>query len=258
MLDRAAEALHVSVVLPCYNEETSIELELERIVAGLTAAGLDFEVIVVDDASTDATRALATSASRRLDGIRVLGSSMNRGAGASRKRGTIEARGQIVVWTDCDLTYPNDRIADLAHLLDERPGLDQVIGDRTADLRDDPQRARWAVKRAIGRYLTHRVGTPVGDYNSGMRAFRREGADEALALLPAGFSCATTMTLAYLLRRRGVAFIPVATSPRAGRSKYRPIVDTYRLLRQAHRVIRAMRRTISPAPALPQPTTPTP
>ena len=98
--------LEVSVVLPCYNERDHVELEVKRIRAALQQAGLSYELICVDDGSTDGTREVLQG----IAGIRTILLPRNQGSGTARRIGTQQARGRVVVWTDADMTYPNERI----------------------------------------------------------------------------------------------------------------------------------------------------
>ncbi|MCS7002600.1 MAG: glycosyltransferase family 2 protein [Dehalococcoidia bacterium] len=219
----------VSVVLPVYNEEQSIGPEIERITAGLTEAGVPFELIVVDDGSSDGTAAIIA----QYDHIRVIRHRQNRGSGAARKAGTLAARGDIVVWTDADMTYPNDRIADLVR---ELGTADQVVGARTSEegsIRFLRAPAKWFI-RSLASYL---ADTPIPDLNSGFRAFRREVALRYVHLLPRGFSCVTTITLAFLSNGHDVTYVPIPYRPRVGVSKFHPIRDAYRYLIQVFRMI---------------------
>jgi glycosyltransferase involved in cell wall biosynthesis len=107
--------LDVSVVLPCYNERDHVELEVKRIRAALEAAGMSYELICVDDGSTDGTREVLEA----IAGIRAILLPRNQGSGTARRIGTQQARGRVVVWTDADLTYPNERIPELVAELDD-------------------------------------------------------------------------------------------------------------------------------------------
>jgi len=112
------------VVLPCYNERDHVEQEIKRIRAALDQAGMSYELICVDDGSTDGTREVLTS----IKGIRTILFPRNQGSGTARRIGTNEARGRVVVWTDADMTYPNELIPELVRELDEN--YDQVVGAR--------------------------------------------------------------------------------------------------------------------------------
>jgi glycosyltransferase involved in cell wall biosynthesis len=166
--------------------------------------------------------------------VRLIRFARNRGSGASRKAGTRAARGRVVVWTDCDLTYPNEDIPRLVATLDE--GYDQVVGARTSEqgtLRALRVPAKWFIRK-LASYLT---STPIPDLNSGLRAFRREVGLQYLHLLPAGFSCVTTLTLSFLANGYSVEYVPIEYFPRAGRSKFHWWADTQRYLLQVVRMV---------------------
>lgn len=222
------DQIAVSVVLPVFNEASHLEEEVRRIEKAMADSEYTFEIIVVDDGSTDGSSELA----RSLD-VRLIGFPTNRGSGSARKYGTMAATGNVVVWTDVDMTYPNDRIPDLVRQL---KGFDQVVGARTTEegtvkLLRKP--AKWLIRR-LASYLS---GTKIPDLNSGFRAFRRDVADQFLYLLPRGFSCVTTITMAFLSNGYSINYIPIEYSPRAGESKFHWWKDTRRYLMQVIRMV---------------------
>jgi polyisoprenyl-phosphate glycosyltransferase len=225
-----ASDLDVSVVLPVYNEVGHLAQEVKRIQAALEASGRSFEIIVVDDGSDDGSG----EALEALEGIRLLRFRTNRGTGAARKAGTTAARGRVVVWTDCDLTYPNEDIPRLFDALDE--GWDQVVGARTSE-RGTVRALRVPTKWMIRRLASYLTDTKIPDLNSGLRAFRRDVGSQFMHLLPAGFSCVTTITLAFLANGYSVQFVPIEYFPRAGRSKFHWWTDTRRYLLQVVRMV---------------------
>jgi glycosyltransferase involved in cell wall biosynthesis len=220
----------VSVVLPCYNERDHVELEVKRIRAALDGAGMRHEVICVDDGSTDGTREVL----KGIAGIRTILLPRNQGSGTARRIGTQQARGRVVVWTDADLTYPNELIPELVNQLDDT--YDQVVGARrteagTYKLFRVP--AKWAIRK-LAAYLT---STDIPDLNSGLRAFKRSVAEPYLRLLPPGFSCVTTITLAFLSNGHPVKYVPIDYFRRAGRSKFHPLRDAYNYILQVLRMV---------------------
>jgi polyisoprenyl-phosphate glycosyltransferase len=225
-----ADVPDVSVVLPCYNERDSVELEIKRIRATLEAAGLAYELICVDDGSTDGTREVLES----IPGIRTILLPRNQGSGTARRIGTQQARGRVVAWTDADLTYPNERIPDLVAGLDDT--YDQVVGARISEagtykLARVP--AKWLIRK-LAAFLT---GTTIPDLNSGLRVFKRKVAEPYLRLLPPGFSCVTTITLAFLCNGHPIRYVPIDYARRAGRSKFHPFRDAYNYLLQVLRMV---------------------
>ena len=220
----------VSVVLPCYNERDHVELEVKRIRAALDAAGMRHEVICVDDGSTDGTREVLQG----IAGIRTILLPRNQGSGTARRIGTQQARGRVVVWTDADMTYPNELIPELVNQLDDT--YDQVVGARRTEAgtyRLFRVPAKWAIRK-LAAYLT---STDIPDLNSGLRAFKRSVAEPYLRLLPPGFSCVTTITLAFLSNGHPVKYVPIDYFKRAGRSKFHPLRDAYNYILQVLRMV---------------------
>ena len=223
------EVLDVTVVLPVYNEQGHLADEITRIRAALERSGKSFEILVVDDGSDDGSGEQL----RAMEGIRLLQFRQNRGSGSARKAGTRAARGRVVVWTDADMTYPNDRIPEL---VDEMDGWDQVVGARTSEQGSAKAArvpAKWVI-RTIASYLTE---TKIPDLNSGLRAFRADVARQYLHLLPAGFSCVTTITMAFLANGYSVKYVPIEYRERAGTSKFHWWRDTKRYLIQVIRLV---------------------
>jgi glycosyltransferase involved in cell wall biosynthesis len=235
--DAAADArLDVTVVLPCYNEQDHVVAELERISAALDASPYSYELLVIDDASTDGTLAVLERAVPRFPQMRLMPFHRNGGSGTARRIGTQQARGRIVVWTDADMTYPNERIPELVQMLEDDPTFDQVVGARTSEegshkvLRVP---AKWVIRKIAERL----VGMTIPDLNSGLRAFRRDVSLPYLRLLPPGFSCVTTLTLSFLHNQHDVRYVPITYAKRAGSSKFHFTKDAYRYLLQVLRMV---------------------
>jgi glycosyltransferase involved in cell wall biosynthesis len=141
-----------------------------------------------------------------------------------------------VVWTDADMTYPNERIPEFVWFLTENHEYDQVVGARVNEegrhkLLRVP--AKWFVRK-IAQRLTN---TKIPDLNSGLRAFRREVALPYLRLLPPGFSCVTTITLAFLHNQHEIYYMPITYAKRSGTSKFHFAKDAYRYILQVLRMV---------------------
>lgn len=221
--------LDVSIVLPVYNEAGHLQAEVDRIRAAMDASGYSYEIIVVDDGSTDGSAEIA----RSLPDVRVIAFPTNRGSGSARKAGTQAAHGRVTVWTDVDMTYPNDEIP---RLVKELEGHDQVVGARDTEagtVKALRVPAKWLIRR-LASFLT---GTRIPDLNSGFRAFRTDVARQYLNQLPAGFSCVTTITMTFLANGYSVKYVPISYRKRAGRSKFHWWSDTRRYATQVIRMV---------------------
>jgi hypothetical protein len=139
----------------------------------------------------------------------------------------------VVVWTDADLTYPNERIPELVKELE---GYDQVVGARTSE-QGTAKLARVPVKWFIRKLASFLVERPIPDLNSGLRAFRADVGRQFLPMLPAGFSCVTTITMTFLTNGYSVKYVPIDYAPRAGTSKFHWWSDTKRYAIQVVRMV---------------------
>ena len=211
-----------SVVVPVYNEVESLPATIDALHSALRDAEVEYEVIVVDDGSTDATPEILL----RRDDIVSIRHERNRGYGAALKSGIRRARHPLVAITDADGTYPSDRIPDLLRLMD---GADMVVGSRTGPEAPQLRRRRFA-KWFLHRFAEWMARSPIPDLNSGLRVFPRELAERFMSILPDQFSFTSTLTLAMLTNGYHVRFEPISLRPRVGRSKIRPVRDTLRFL----------------------------
>jgi polyisoprenyl-phosphate glycosyltransferase len=227
---------YVTVVLPCYNEQDHVVLELERITAAMDASGYAYEMLVIDDKSTDNTLEVLRGVAHRFPAMRLIAFRRNGGSGTARRIGTQDARGKIVVWTDADMTYPNERIPEFVRYLDDNPDVDQVVGARTTE-EGTHKWARVPAKWLIRMIASRLSGVKIPDLNSGLRAFRREVSLPYLRLLPPGFSCVTTITMAFLSNQHPVDYLPIDYAKRSGTSKFHPFKDARRYILQVLRMV---------------------
>jgi len=220
--------LLISIVIPAFNEEEAIGPVIDEVREAMEGAGYRYEIMVVDDASTDGTVAAAQA-----KGVWVVRRAQQGGSGSARKTGILAARGEIVVMLDGDGSYTP---GDIPSLLAEMPAYDQVNGARTSEegtmkLLRVP--AKWAIRK-LACYLT---GVNIPDLNTGLKAFRRDIMLEYLWVLPRGFSCVTTMTLAFLCNGYAVKYVPTTYRKRIGKSKFHPIHDTGNYLATVLRMV---------------------
>ncbi len=209
----------VSVILPALNEEEAIGEVLDQVQQVMGASRWPYEIIVVDDGSTDRT---AEEVASRGD-VKLLRHSQNRGTGAARTTGIKAAQGSLIMMTDADGTYP---VRDMPKMLEQLADCDMVIGARTKEagtLRWLRTPAKWFI-RSLASYLT---ATPIPDLNSGMRAFKKDIALKYLNILPNTHSWVSTITIAFLSHGYAVKFMPIDYFKRKGRSTFHPLRDTY-------------------------------
>jgi glycosyltransferase involved in cell wall biosynthesis len=179
MLEGAGEMSHprLSIVIPAYNESARIEATLGRVMACVETQGWDAEVLVVDDGSKDATAEIVESWMDRYPRLHLIKNPGNRGKGYSVRNGLLQAAGDIVMFTDADLSAPMEEATLLLDAVDA--GADVAIGSRWMD------RARQTIHQPLYRQFFGRcfnaitrgvMGLPFKDTQCGFKAFRRESA----------------------------------------------------------------------------------
>lgn len=220
--DRSAKAPQragVSVVIPAFEEERAVGAVLAEVRRVLTDAGIEHELLVVDDGSADRTADVAGAG-----GAVVISHPENQGYGRSLKTGITHARHDLIAITDADGTYPPQCLPGLIRLADR---YHMVVGQRTGRVYSGGPGKRLG--RIIFRGLAEfAAGRRIPDINSGARVFRRS---EILPFFPSistGFSFTTTATLVYLLNGMFVGYVPIDYHPRTGHSKVRYFRDTLR------------------------------
>jgi len=190
----------ISIIIPAYNEADNIG----SLVSKIADLYPDFEVIVINDGSTDDTAALAKDA-----GAKVYSHPHNIGNGAAVKSGIRIASGHILVFMDGDLQHDPE---DIGKMLEYFPDYDMVVGARSA-------RDQTSLGRAFGNMVYNWLASYVAkfyikDLTSGFRAVKSHIAHDFLYLLPNTYSYPTTLTLSVLRTGRSVKYIPVKTHPR--------------------------------------------
>jgi glycosyltransferase involved in cell wall biosynthesis len=167
----------LSIVIPAYNESARIEETLARVMECVEQQGWDAEVLVVDDGSKDATPAIVHSWMQRYPQLHLIQNAGNRGKGYSVRNGLLQAAGEIVMFTDADLSAPMEEAERLLQAIAE--GADVAIGSRWLE------RARQTIHQPLYRRFFGRcfnavtrivMGLPFKDTQCGFKAFRRSAA----------------------------------------------------------------------------------
>lgn len=213
--------LSASIILPAYNEEECIKDVLEEIIQAMQPflSDYDYEIIVVDDCSTDKTPEIVKSFAEHVTYMR---NEKNMGAGASRKVGIRYSKKDVIVFMDADKTYT---AADIPRMLRHFPNSDHVNGYRDKEMGYFRPLRKFV--KALSRYLaSFLVWEYIADLNTGLKAFKREKMLPYLDIVPAGFSCVTTMTLISYCVGHKFSYITTEYHLRVGQSKFHPIKDT--------------------------------
>ena len=159
---------------------------------------------------------------QRKKNARVISRPFTGGSGAARRTGILNAEGEIIVMLDTDGSY---EASDIPELIKYFPLYDQVNGARTSEegtLKFLRTPAKWFIRK-LACYLT---GIKIPDLNTGLKAFKKDIMKKYLWVLPDGFSCVTTMTLAFLCNGYAVKYIPTKYHKRIGKSKFHPLKDS--------------------------------
>ena len=165
---RQMNAMEVSVVVPVYNEEKNLPILVPRLAHVLEGIGCPYEMIFVDDGSTDRSREILKEMARRYATLRLLGLKDNRGLSTALLAGMREARNDVIVTLDSDLQ--NDP-ADIPRLLQHLDRHDMATGWRQK--RDDPWLKKVSSK--IGNAIRNRVsGEAIHDSACTLRVFKKE------------------------------------------------------------------------------------
>lgn len=219
----------LSVVVPAYNEQDSIATVLDGLKATLDNAKQPYEIIVVDDGSTDDTAKVVQG-----KGIaRLIQHPYNRGYGATLKTGILNASGDMILTIDADGTYQAN---DIPKLLEQVDKYDMVVGARIGKKVKIPlyrKPAKWFLTK-LACYLS---GAKIPDLNSGMRIFKKASAERFMPILPSGFSFTTTITLAHHCNDLLVKYVPIDYYQRVGKSKIKPFKDGFNFILLILRVI---------------------
>jgi len=175
----AAGQASLSVVVPAYNEERRLEAGLSGVLSFLRRSGLPFEVIVVDDGSTDATPEIARRFAAADARVRVLSHERNLGKGAAVRTGVLAAGGEYVIFTDADLSTPIESADTFLHHLSN--GSDVVVGNRRMS-QSRLEKRQGRLREFLGRIFTRLtrllLGSPVTDQTCGFKGFKRRAAVE--------------------------------------------------------------------------------
>jgi glycosyltransferase involved in cell wall biosynthesis len=212
--------IELSVVLPCLNEAETLATCITKARASMEALGVDGEVVVADNGSTDGSQAIAESLGARVVPV------PERGYGAALRTGIAAAEGRFVIMADADDSYALDDLGPFVDAL--RGGADLVMGNRFAGGIEPG--AMPALHRYLGNPVLSWVGrlffrVPINDFHCGMRGFRRDRVLE-LGLTTVGMEFASEMVVRSAINGLHITEVPTTLKP-DGRSRA-PHLRTWR------------------------------
>jgi glycosyltransferase involved in cell wall biosynthesis len=215
-----------SIIIPAYNEEGAIKEtvgNLKKFLAGKYQDS-DYEIIVVNDGSTDKTGEIL----RKIDGINLIDRKNNKGYGASIKDGVKESKYDWILFYDADGQHNPDYIPELIKKAEEE-NADMVIGKRTGYQGPSIRQPGKRILKWVAEYLAEQK---IPDINSGFRIIKKEYFNQFKHLFPNGFSISTTSTMAFLNAGLNISYMPIEVNKRIGKStvKARHAVSTMLLI----------------------------
>ncbi len=213
----------ISIIIPAFNEAESLEETVSAVTRAFEETGHEFEVIVVDDCSTDDTLAKA-----RATTARVIAHPTNKGYGNALLTGIRNARYTWIGIADADGTYPIDALPEMLRDAEMRD-LDMLVGARQGI--HYYQSAFKATLRYFFRHLAQFVvGRRIPDINSGLRILRRDMVLRFAPALSGGFSFTTSITIIAFQTNQHVDYRPIEYYARTGNSHVHLFRDTRRAL----------------------------
>ena len=172
-----------SIVIPAYNESERIGPSLRRVVECIRANGWNAEVIVVNDGSRDHTRSIVFEVADSAPEVKLIDNPGNKGKGYAVRNGMLQAEGEIVMFTDADLSAPIEEAAKLFAAIDA--GADVAIGSRWLESGRQTQRQplyRQVLGRCFNMATRALVSLPFADTQCGFKAFTRASAQTIFQL----------------------------------------------------------------------------
>ena len=206
----------VTIIIPAHNEEEGIA----DVINGIKRLNTRYEIIVVDDGSTDNTYKLASDT-----GVKVIRHPYNKGYGAALKKGIRNAEADIVLFMDADGQHKPSDIKKLLQYIGE---YDMVVGARTK--KSKISLLRRPGKKILSITANYLAGMTIPDLNSGFRALKKSIAMEFMHILPNTFSFSTTITLALIASGYNVKYVPIEAPKRVGKSKIKPFRDGFNFI----------------------------
>lgn len=205
--------MEISVIIPVYNEQNTISQVLNNLKQELGNLGMEYEIIVVNDASIDRTSEILQG----LAGIKIINQPYNKGKGACLKTGAQQAKHDWLLFFDADGQHGPEYIKEM---LKYTNGYDLIAGQRMGYQGPWIRQPGKIFIHWLARYL---LGQKIKDFNCGLRLIKKKEFLRFAHILPDGFSCSTTTVFAFLKEKLNIKFVSVKVNKRqGGKSLVRP------------------------------------
>jgi len=197
-----------SIIIPAYNEEESIAQVITGVKNYLPKEKYDYEIIVVDDGSTDQTNKIL----KNIKNIKLINHPYNKGYGAAIKTGVKNAQYDWLLFYDSDGQHQSKYIEKLIKYTNN---YDMIVGARIGY---QGPLSRQPGKKLLNWIANYLVQQKIPDLNSGFRLIKKDLFLRFSHILPNGFSLSTTITLAFFKEALNVKYIPIKINKRVGKS----------------------------------------
>lgn len=225
--------MYLSIIVPAYNEEKRLGSTLEELKTFMDKKGFAYEVLIVDDGSTDGTQEVSRSSTLSREGrLRVLDNKVNRGKGYSVKHGVSKSKGGLILFSDADLSAPINEFDKLEAAIVS--GADIAIGSRSvkgSSVRVRQPFYRQSMGRIFNFYVRVILGVNLSDTQCGFKLFRSECAEALFEeVRTEGF--AFDAEILFLARRKGLRVDEIGVEwVNSPESKVHPLFSSMRMFR---------------------------
>lgn len=212
-MENSNSKMSLSIIIPAYNEEGAVTEVLKNLQTELARLNLNYEIIVVNDGSTDQTQERL----EKIEGIKLINHLYNKGYGASIKTGVKNSEYDWLLFFDADNQHNPKYIEKL---IEKADNADLIIGKRMGYAGPSIRQPGKKILKWVAQFLT---AQKIPDINSGFRLVKKEYFNHFLHILPNTFSISTTSTMAFLNAGHTVTYVPIEINKRdGGKSRVRP------------------------------------
>lgn len=215
----------ISVIIPAYNEEKTIERCFQRVYNVLSSKGYEFEIFLEQEGSYDRTPLIIERIAREYDSVHSISFSERKGKGFGIKKCLEKSKGNIIVVLDADLEYPPEKIPEMVEKI-MKGGADLVVAQRVDVERSLLRKILSSIYRIILRIL---FGKDFLDPQSGLKAIRREVIDEIWPIESDGFEIDSEILVKASKRGFSITYVPVKYVYR-GSSRVNVLRDPFKML----------------------------